>query len=98
MTIVDTPSGASQKGTWQADTIRLIFTYLIAMIVVVGGGLLLVMTRGEAESKDLAIIAAGFIGSALTFVFGQESSARSARQSTAATIAANSNANTVNGL
>jgi len=72
----------------QSDTVRLIFTYVIALTVVVGGGIALVLTRNEANAGDLRVIMAGFIGSALTFVFGSEVQARTARQSAAATLAA----------
>ena len=61
------------------DTIRAIATYSIAFTVVIGGGLLLYDTRGE-PANDLAVIVAGFIGSALTFVFGSEVQTRTARQ------------------
>lgn len=61
------------------DTIRAVATYAIAITVVVGGGLLLYDTRDEPAS-DLAVIVAGFIGSALTFVFGSEVQTRTARQ------------------
>lgn len=70
------------------DTIRLFFTYGIASIVVLGGGAALVLTRNEIAAGDLRVIVAGFIGSALTFVFGSEVQARTARQSAAATLAA----------
>lgn len=61
------------------DTIRAIATYLIALTVVVGGGAILYSTRDD-PSSDLAVIIAGFIGSALTFVFSSEVQTRTARQ------------------
>ena len=69
-----------------SDTIRMIFTYLIAMTIVVGGGLFLFFTRAEPDAQGTALVVSGFIGAALTFVFGQEGSTRAARQSTAASV------------
>lgn len=70
------------------DTIRASFTYLIATVVVVGGGAELFLLRGEPSSSDLRTVVAGFIGAALTFVFNQEVATRTARQSAAQTAAA----------
>jgi hypothetical protein len=70
------------------DTIRALFAYGIAAVVVVGGGLLLFVSRGEVGIADLQVVMAGFIGSALTFVFGQEVQTRTARQAAASTAAA----------
>lgn len=70
------------------DTLRALFTYLIAFIVVVGGGVTLVATRLDPAGGDLRVIIAGFIGSALTFAFGAEVQARTGRQAAAATAAA----------
>jgi hypothetical protein len=69
------------------DTIRALFTYLIATIVVVGGGALLYVAR-DATAGDLRVVIAGFMGSALTFVFGQEVQTRTARQAASQTAAA----------
>jgi hypothetical protein len=66
------------------DTIRAIFTYLIATLVVVGGGAILFTT----QSSDLRVVVGGFIGFALNFVFGSEVQTRTARQAAASTAAA----------
>lgn len=99
MTILDSPTDdsatVSTGATLQSDTLRLLFTYGIALIVVIGGGIMLVSTVGNPDAKDLSVIAAGFIGSALTFVFGQETSARTARQ--AANVQSIANRNPTNG-
>lgn len=66
----------------QADTIKLLFTYVIATIVITGGGLMLYATRldpVDSNSSNLALLIAGFIGAAITFVFGQESATRASR-------------------
>jgi hypothetical protein len=77
------------------DTIKAIFTYFIVMILVVGGGWMLYSMRldpPESGSGTLSLAIVGFIGGALTFLFGQEVQTRTARQaaaSTAASTAAN---------
>jgi hypothetical protein len=76
----------------QADTLRLVFTYSIALVVVVGGGFALIISP---DGSNVQILAAGFIGSALTFLFGQESGARASRQTAAATLAATTSTSTV---
>lgn len=72
----------------QVDTIRAIATYLIAFVVVIGGGAIIYLSKGDPAATDTVAIVAGFVGSALTFVFGAEVQTRSARQSAAATLAA----------
>lgn len=66
------------------DTIRLVFTYLVVFITIIGGGYALVFVPLEQETK-LAIV--GFIGAALQFAFGQEIQTRTARQTSAAATA-----------
>ena len=82
------------------DTVRAAFTYAIAFVVVVGGGTILYLSRAETASSDLRVVVAGFIGSALTFVFGSEVQTRTARQAAAATaavVAATSSSSSANG-
>lgn len=73
----------------QIDTIRALFTYVTALVVVVGGGMLLYLTYNDPGAANVLVMVGGFIGSALTFLFGAEVATRTARQSTAATLAAN---------
>ena len=68
------------------DTIRALFTYVIALIVITGGGIMLFIDR-DNPNTSLSIVIAGFIGSALTFTFGQEVQTRTARQAATATAA-----------
>jgi len=79
LTLLDTVSGI--------DTIRALFTYSIAAVVVIGGGTMLFVSRTDGGIEDLRVVMAGFIGSALTFVFGQEVQTRTARQAAASTAA-----------
>ena len=69
-----------------SDTLKLIFTYALAFVVVVGGGLMLYATRSEPAAQDLRLALAGFIGAALTYVFNRETATQATRaaQSSAA--------------
>jgi len=67
------------------DTIRAVFTYAIALVVVTGGGAVIFVSRGDAASADTVAIMAGFIGAALAFVFSSETQTRTARQTSTAT-------------
>jgi hypothetical protein len=78
---------ASGDDGLRIDTIRAIFTYSIAAVVVIGGGIMLFVSRTDSGIDDLRVVMAGFIGSALTFVFGQEVQTRTARQAAASTAA-----------
>lgn len=66
------------------DTIRAVFTYIMAMMIVVGGGLMIFLTRNESAASDLRVIIAGFMGAAIAFTFGQETQTRTARQTNTA--------------
>lgn len=66
------------------DTIRAVFTYAIATIVVGGGMYVIYATRAEANASDTVAIIAGFVGAALSFVFSTEVQTRTARQTSAA--------------
>jgi len=70
------------------DTLRAVFTYVTALLVVLGGGAILFATRLDPSTSDLRVVVAGFIGSSLTFVYGQEVQTRTARQAAASTLAA----------
>jgi hypothetical protein len=70
----------------QTDLFKLVFTYTLALVVVVGGGLFLFLTIGQADAESVRLAIVGFMGGAITFVFGQESAkaATRAAQSSAA--------------
>lgn len=72
----------------QADTVKLLFSYLIALVLIVGGGLFLYATRAEPASSDLQLVIAGFIGAAVTFVFNRESATQATRAAQSTTTAA----------
>jgi hypothetical protein len=72
----------------QVDTIKALATYVIALVIVIGGFVVLFATRGEINASDTRVIIAGFMGSAVTFVFSSETQTRTARQAAAATYAA----------
>lgn len=62
------------------DTIKALFTYAIAFVIVVGGGYVLLVTGGNADFSDTRVVVAGFMGTALAFVFGRETQTQTARQ------------------
>ena len=67
-----------------SERIKIIYTYTISLIVIVGGGVVLYVTRNDPNTTDvqgLRLLLAGFIGSALTFVFGRETASGAAFQS-----------------
>jgi len=75
------------------ETIKVLFTYLVALVVVLGGGYMLYATRGEAGADNLQLVISGFIGAALAFVFGGEIQTRTARQQERALLTNPSNGN-----
>lgn len=79
-----------------ADTVKLWFSYVIALVIIVGGGLFLYATRAEPDSQSLQLVIAGFIGAAVTFVFNRESATQATRaaQSSAASAVASNNGTT----
>jgi hypothetical protein len=61
------------------DTVRMVFTYSIAAVIVVGGGAIIWLSDKQIDPTiSLAI------GAAIAFVFGQETGTRAARQTIAA--------------
>jgi class 3 adenylate cyclase len=76
-----------------SDLVKLFFSYLIALVLIVGGGLMLYSIRldpSDSGSATLSLAIVGFIGSAVTFVFSAEVATRATRaaQSSAASGAA----------
>lgn len=64
-----------------ADTIKAFFTYATAFVVVLGGMAVIYFSRNDTSSAQVQLLIGGFIGSALTFLFVQENSTRTARMS-----------------
>ena len=54
------------------NMVRTVFTYLIAMVVIVGGGVLVVIPT-QLEADTLVPFLTGAIGIVLGFVFGERS-------------------------
>lgn len=77
----------------QIDTLRALFTYTAALIVLIGGGILLYAT----PDPDLRVMVGGFMGASIQFLFAQEVATRTARQSATATLAANTASSNGNG-
>jgi hypothetical protein len=64
------------------DTLKLLFTYIIATLVVVGGGAMLFFTRldpSEADVQGLRLLISGFMGGALSYVFTRETATQATR-------------------
>ncbi len=67
-----------------SDNIKLLFTYLIALLVILGGGLMLYAIRldpPDSNSANISLLLAGFIGAAITFTFGRETATQATRAS-----------------
>jgi len=66
----------------QADKVKMLFTYLIALIIIIGGGAMLYAIRldpADTGSATLSLAIVGFIGAAVQFVFSSESATRATR-------------------
>lgn len=75
-----------------SDTIKLLYTYTIAAIVIIGGGLMLYAIRLDptaSNSQNLSLLVAGFIGAAITFVFNRESATQATRAAQASAAPSN---------
>lgn len=68
----------------QTDTIKALGTYVAALILIVGGLVVLVIT----PVSDTRLIVAGFMGSAITFLFTRETQTQTGHQVAAASLAA----------
>jgi len=62
----------------RADDVKLWFTYGLATVIIVGGGIMLFVSRNEANS-DFSLLIAGFIGAAIGFVYNRESATQATR-------------------
>lgn len=62
----------------RADDVKLWFTYGLAAVIIVGGGIMLYASRLE-QNSDFALLIAGFIGAAVSFVFNRESATQATR-------------------
>lgn len=72
----------------QIDTIRAVFTYVMALVVVVGGGAFLLAVRNDTPPNDLITGAAiSVVTLAVQFVFSKEQQTATARQSERAFLA-----------
>lgn len=72
------------------DTIKVLFTYVIASLVIGVGMAILYFSRldpPESNSQNLSLVMAGFIGAAIQFVFNRETQTSTARQVERATAA-----------
>jgi hypothetical protein len=70
----------------KSDTVKLLFTYLIALAILVGTYYALIISPFEVDA-DVKLWLTGAAGGAITFVFGEQVAMRTARQQAAATLA-----------
>jgi len=75
------------------DTIKAIFTYVTATGLSIGGLVAIFLMRGDVSASDTRLVIAGFVGSSITFLYGQEVQTRTARQAAAQTSASGAVAN-----
>ena len=65
-----------------SDNLKLIFTYILTLVVVIGGGIMLYNIRldpPETGSATLSLAIVGFIGLALGWAFNRESATQATR-------------------
>jgi len=67
------------------ETVKATFTYVIALVIIVGGGLLLVIPTQLAPSELLPFLT-GAIGVVLGYVFGERSATSGANNATPTTV------------
>jgi len=66
------------------DFLKVLFTYGIAILVILGGGVILWQTRDVPSADNLQLVISGFMGIAINWVFGEYTGSRTARQTTRA--------------
>jgi len=65
------------------DTIKALFTYITATGLAIGGLVAIFLMRADVSASDTRLVIAGFVGSSITFLYGQEVQTRTARQAAA---------------
>ena len=65
-----------------AENIKTFFTYLTAYTLVVGGLAIIYFTRSDLAASEIRLLIAGFIGSALTFLFSARVADQAAKNAT----------------
>ena len=76
------------------DTIRTVFTYVTALVVIVGGGLLVVIPT-QLDANTLLPFLTGAIGTVLGFVFGERTASSAVANQPTITTSAGPPATTV---
>ena len=77
------------------DTLKVLYTYSIATVIIAGGLIFLFLSRKDdvtTTTQTLIPVVTGFIGAAIQFVFNRETQATTAAQIAKATDSANANA------
>ena len=72
-----------KEGHLGIDTIKVLYTYTISFVLIVGGILFLYFSRNDppgGTTAALVPVVTGFIGAAVQFVFNRETQTSTARQ------------------
>ena len=64
------------------DTIKTAFTYLTAFTIIVGGFVIIYLTRADVAATEIRLLIAGFIGAATTFLFSDRVASQAAANAT----------------
>ena len=68
-----------------ADNIKTLFTYLTALVLIIGGLAVIYLTRAETSAAEIRLLMAGFIGAATTFLFSERVASSAAANATPST-------------
>ena len=69
-----------------ADTIKTLFTYLTALVLIVGSLAIIYLTRADGNAAEIRLLLAGFVGAALQFLFGERVAATASQNATPTTV------------
>lgn len=68
-----------------ADHIKTLFTYLTALVLIVGSLAIIFLTRAEVSAQEIRLLLAGFVGAATQFLFSERVASQAAQNATPST-------------
>lgn len=68
------------------ENIKTLFTYLTALVLIVGSLAIIYLTRAEANGQEIRLLLAGFVGAATQFLFSERVAASAAANATPTTV------------
>ena len=71
--------------TVNAEHIKTLFTYLTALILIVGSLAIIYFTRSEIDAQEIRLLLAGFVGAATQFLFSERVASQAAQHATPST-------------